>query len=188
MVYYNKLTTTEQQMLSTNYRIQYPDDAKAATDEIAAQIADMPFSLCQLQYLRNTIEQRLEEERKEYQLFMVGDRAREHLQQQFVVLCQALEMNSIGVMRMLPVRDSGDSGLLRWTITHRSSLASAMLVLRASDDVWEIRAIEPTQRASSAMAPKQREAKAALDRTSLTQILESQGVSLAGLQGWKLAS
>lgn len=171
----------------TTYNIKYPDQTKAAFNEITSQILETPLSLIQLQCLRNTIEQKLKEEQDEYYLFMVGDRVREDARAQFGVLCQALEMNSIGVIRLRPVRNSGDDGELSWTITQRSRLVSAMLVLRASDDTWEVRPIPLSDRKRAAMTLRETQDTNALNTLSLTAILFSQGISIEGLGGWKLA-
>lgn len=174
--------------MTTNYQIKFPDETAPAFGDITSQILDTPLSLIQLQNLRDTIEQKLKEERDEYYLFMVGDRAREYARQQFGVLCQALEMNSIGVIRLRPVRDIGEDGILAWTITQRSKLASAMLVLRASDDTWEVRPIPLTERKRSTMTQKEVQDTAALNALSLTAILFSQGIDPDRLGGFKLAS
>lgn len=174
----------------TTYNINYPGQTKAAFNEITSQILDTPLSLIQLQCLRETIEQKLKEERDEYYLFMVGDRVREDMRSQFGVLCQALEMNSIGVVRLRPNRivDSGDNGVLSWTITQRSNLASAILALRANDDTWEVRPIALSERKRAAMTVRETQDTNALNALSLTAILFSQGIPLEGLGGWKVAS
>lgn len=165
-----------------NYKIQYPDQTKQAFGDVTNQILDTPFSLIQLQNLRDTIEQKLKQERDEYYLFMVGDRVREDARAQFGILCQVLELNSIGVIRMRPVRDNGE---LSWTITHRNWLVSAILVLRATDDTWEIRAIEHSARKRGIMTVKEKQDTIAFNDTSLTALLKGKDVDLAN---WKLAS
>ena len=171
-----------------NYKIRTPGETKEAFADVTSQIFDTPFSLIQLQNLRDVVEQKLKQERDEYYLFMVGDRVREDARAQFGILCQVLELNSIGVIRLRPVRDSGDNGELRWTITHRGWLVSAILVLRATDDTWEIRPIEHSNRKRQIMTVKENQDTIALNDTSLTALLKGQGVDLAGLGGWKVAS
>lgn len=169
----------------SNYAIQSPDQTDAAFNAIRILITETPLSLCKLQVLRDAIESEIKRERLEYHLFMVGDREREYERAQFGVLCQVLELNSIGVIRLRPVRDNGE---LSWTITHRKWLVSALLVLRATDDTWEIRAISHSPRKRQIMTVKEKQDTIALNDISLTAILKGQGIDLAGLGGWKLAS
>lgn len=168
-----------------NYEIQYPDQTDPAFKTIRSLLTETPLSLIQLQVLRDAIEEEIQRERAEYHLFMVGDRHRENARAQFGILCQVLELNSIGVIRLRPVRNNGE---LNWTITHRNWLVSADLVLRATDDTWEIRAIKHSPRKRGIMTVKEKQDTIALNDISLTAILKGQGIDLSELGGWKLAS
>ena len=168
-----------------NYTIQYPDQTDEAFKTIRSLITETPLSLCKLQVLRDAIENEIRMERDEYYLFQVGDRAREDVRGQFGVLCQVLELNSIGVIRLRPERDNGE---LKWTISHRGWQVSAILVLRATDDTWEIRPIVHSNSKRQIMTVKEKQDTIALNDTSLTALLKAQGVDLAGLGGWKVAS
>jgi hypothetical protein len=168
-----------------NYAIQYPDQTDEAFTVIRNLITETPLSLCRLQVLRDAIENEIRLERDQYHLFTVGNRTRDAVRGQFGVLCQVLELNSIGVIRLRPERDNGE---LKWTITHRSWLVSAILVLRATDDTWEIRPIVHSKSKRKIMTVKEKQDTIALNDISLNALLKKQGVDLDGLGGWKVAS
>lgn len=163
--------------------IIYPDTHAQAFEDIKSKLYEAPLTIAELTCLRDLVEDRLKEERDEFHLFTVGDRTRENVRQQFHILCQALELDAIGVTVQRPQRQGGD---LRWKLCHRSSLIQGVLVLR-SDDTWaiETRPISETKR--KAMTDAEYAATIEFGKYSLSWLLSDKNVNKDGLGGWKLA-
>lgn len=163
--------------------IIHPDDHRQYFDVIKSNLDIAPLTIAELSCLQNLIEQQLAYERHQVDLFIVGNREREHLRHQFFVLCQVFELDAIQVGPLFAERHNG---VLKWKLRHRNKQVKAVLALSAVDDSWGVEHFPVSDIRRGIMTPKEARDTDELCNYSIRSALVRRGIKLDSLGGWKL--